>query len=196
MIFSSESSFPYFLTIVRCIQLLRDDKASVAIFPEGGIHDDRKFYPLKAGCFKIATKADVPIVVCTLLGTNHIIKNALRLKPSDVRLRLLEVIPAEELAGKTTVDIAQRVRGIMLADLAEKYPGCREGRVALRGVEGQGPSPSETPTPQREIAPRAFRGISDSAETARTAAKERTAVPTPHHRKGNALPSPATKTPD
>lgn len=104
-------------TIVRCIQLLRDDKASVAIFPEGGIHDDRKFYPLKAGCFKIATKADVPIVVCTLLGTNHIIKNALRLKPSDVRLRLLEVIPAEELKGKRTTEIAHYVHSIMAADL-------------------------------------------------------------------------------
>ena len=38
-----------------------------------------------------------------------------------MKLHLLEVIPAEELAGQTTVQIGQRVRELMLADLAEKY---------------------------------------------------------------------------
>ena len=104
-------------TIVRCIQLMREDKVSIAVFPEGGIHDDRKFYPLKPGCFKMALKAEVPIVVCTLLGTNHIIKNFLRLKPTDVRLRLLEVIPAEDLKGKRTTEIAHYVHDLMAADL-------------------------------------------------------------------------------
>ena len=104
-------------TIVRCIQILREDKASVAIFPEGGIHDDRKFYPLKPGVFKIALKANVPIVVCSLRNTNHIIKNALRLRPTDVHLHLLEVIPAEALAGKNTVEIAHYVHDLIASDL-------------------------------------------------------------------------------
>ena len=55
------------------------------------------------------------------------IKNLKKLKPLPrVQLHLLEVIPAEDLVGKTTVEIAQRVRSIMLADLAEKYQPVNE----------------------------------------------------------------------
>ena len=50
------------------------------------------------------------------------------------------------------------------------------GPMALRGVKGQRPLPSETSAPQREEPPRAFRGITDSAETAHSAPKEQTIV--------------------
>ena len=45
------------------------------------------------------------------------IRNFLHLKSTPVPLHLLEVIPAEELKGVTTVAISDRVRGIMAADL-------------------------------------------------------------------------------
>ncbi len=104
-------------TILKCIQILKEDKASVAVFPEGGIHDDRKFHHLRPGVFKIAQKANVPIVVCTLKGTLNVIPNLSKLKRSDVELNLLEVIPAEELKDVTTVEIAQRVYRLMADDL-------------------------------------------------------------------------------
>ena len=104
-------------TILRCIQILKEDKASIAVFPEGGINDDRKFHHLRPGVFKIAQKANVPIVVCTLKGTLNVIPNLPKLKRSDVELNLLEVIPAEELKGVTTVEIAQRVYRLMADDL-------------------------------------------------------------------------------
>ena len=108
--------------ILKCIEILKNDRASVAVFPEGYESKDGRLLPFRAGVFKIAQKAQVPIVVCTLQGTEHVIANLKKLKPIPrVRLHLLEVIPAEELSGKTTVEIAQRVRGIMLADLDEKY---------------------------------------------------------------------------
>ena len=65
----------------------------------------------------MAQKANVPIVVCTLQGTQHILPNAKKLRPTHIRLNLVEVIPAGELKGITTVDIAHRVHGIMAADL-------------------------------------------------------------------------------
>ena len=108
--------------ILKCIEILKNDRASVAVFPEGYESLDGRLLPFRAGVFKIAQKAQVPIVVCTLQETERVIANLKKFKPlPKVKLHLLEVIPAEELAGKTTVDIAQRVRGIMLADLAEKY---------------------------------------------------------------------------
>ena len=107
--------------ILKCIKIIKEDKVSVAVFPEGGTHHDDKLHPLKPGVFKIAQKAGVPIVVCTLNGTRGIVKNGLKLKPTDVTLHLVDVIPAEELAGKNTVEIADRVYNMMLADLGAEY---------------------------------------------------------------------------
>ena len=108
--------------ILKCIEILKNDRASIAVFPEGYESKDGRLLPFRSGVFKIAQKAQVPIVVCTIQGTESVFHNLKRLKPlPKVRLHLLEVIPVEELSGKTTVEIAQRVRAIMRSDLAEKY---------------------------------------------------------------------------
>ena len=104
-------------TILRCIQLLKDDLVSVGVFPEGYVSLDRLLHPFRAGVFKIAQKAKVPIVVCTLRDTHHIFPNAMKLKPTEVELRLLDVIPAQELEGVTAVQIAERVHKMMADDL-------------------------------------------------------------------------------
>ena len=104
-------------SIVRCIQLLKADEVSVGVFPEGGINDLRKFKRLKPGVFKIAQKANVPIVVCTLQNTHHVIGNLFKGKRTTVRVRLLEVITPQQMEGKTTVEIADYVHSIMAADL-------------------------------------------------------------------------------
>ena len=105
-------------TILRCIQILNEDKASIAVFPEGGIlSEDGKLHHFRPGVFKIAQKANVPIVVCTLKNTKDVVKNIKHLKPSSVEMKVLEVIPAEELKGVTTVDIAHRCYDLMAADL-------------------------------------------------------------------------------
>ena len=108
-------------TIIKCIQILKDDLASVAVFPEGYIHADRKFYPFRPGVFKIAQKANVPVVVCTITNTHNIIKNFLKFKPTDVDLHLLTVIPAEEVTAVKTVELADRIYKIMAEDLGEAY---------------------------------------------------------------------------
>ena len=105
-------------TILKCIAILKADQANIAVFPEGGIIKDGKLlHDFRPGVFKIAQKAGVPIVVCTLRGTREILKNVKKLRRSDVHFHLLEVIPAEELKGVTTTQIAERVHAIMAADL-------------------------------------------------------------------------------
>lgn len=108
-------------TILKCIQLIKEDKVSIAVFPEGGIKVKGKLSPFRSGVFKIAQKANVPIVVCTLKGSTYLIRNVLHGKSAHVRLRLLDVIPAEELKGVKTTDIAQRVHDLMQADLGEEF---------------------------------------------------------------------------
>ena len=108
-------------TILKCIQMIKDDLVSVAVFPEGGIKVCGKLSPFRPGVFKIAQKANVPIVVCTLKGTDQLFHNMKRFKPTHVRLHLVDVIPAESLKGRTTVDIAEQVHAMMLADLGPEY---------------------------------------------------------------------------
>lgn len=104
-------------TILRCIKILKEDKASVAIFPEGRINKYRKLAHFRPGVFKIAQKANVPVVVCTLQNTQDVLPRLFKLKSTVVKVHLLEVIPAEELQGVTTVDIAERVYQLMAADV-------------------------------------------------------------------------------
>jgi len=107
--------------ILKCIQLIRDDEVSIGVFPEGYTSKDGRLHPFRSGVFKIAQKANVPIVVCTIQNTRPIFQNLRKLKKTDVELHLVDVIPPEDLKGKTTVDIANRVYEMMIADLGEEF---------------------------------------------------------------------------
>ena len=104
-------------TILNCIRLIKEDKVSIGVFPEGYTSLDGLLHPFRSGVFKIAQKAGVPIVVCTLQNTQYVLKNALKLKPTTVELHLVGVIGAEELKGRTAVDIGEQVHKMMADDL-------------------------------------------------------------------------------
>ena len=104
-------------TILKCIQILKEDKASIAVFPEGYIHKDRKLHHFRSGVFKIATKTKVPIVVCTIRDTRTVLSKLKKLQPSSVDVRLLRVIEPEEYENITTVDLAEQIYQTMAQDL-------------------------------------------------------------------------------
>lgn len=104
-------------TILNCIRLIKEDKVSIGVFPEGYVSKEHQLHPFRSGVFKIAQKAQVPIVVCTLRNTYHIYENMPKLKPTDVELHLVGVIPPEELVGVTATDVGQRVYQMMAEDL-------------------------------------------------------------------------------
>ena len=114
-------------TILKCIQLIKEDQVSIAVFPEGYTSMDGLLHPFRSGVFKIAQKAKVPIVVCTLQNTQYIFRNAKRLKPTHVHLHLLDVIPAEEIAEVTAVEIGNRIHAMMAEDLGPN--------LVLRGAD-------------------------------------------------------------
>ena len=104
-------------TILNCIKLIKEDEISVGVFPEGYIRGDNLMHPFRSGVFKIAQKANVPVVVCTLQGTQHIYKNMKTWSPSFVKLHLVGVITPEEQQGRTAVDIAHEAYQMMAHDL-------------------------------------------------------------------------------
>lgn len=99
-------------TILKAIQFLKEDKTSIAVFPEGHRSEDGELQEFRSGSFKIAQKAQVPIVVCVLANTPAILKNLFR-KRTDVYLDVLDIIPAEDLEGVTTAQISSRVHDTM-----------------------------------------------------------------------------------
>ena len=105
-------------TILRCIQILKEDKASVAVFPEGGIlTEDGKLHHFRPGVFKIAQKANVPIVVCTLKNTLPVVPNILHLKPSRVQMDVVGIIDTDTVKQLKTVEIAEIAHDMMAQNL-------------------------------------------------------------------------------
>ena len=108
-------------TILKCIQLLKDDEVNIGVFPEGYCTTDGRLQHFRPGVFKIAQKTKVPIVVCTLQNTPEIFDNLPKLKPTDVQLHLVGVVRPEEYEGMTTVQISDMVFRMMLEDLGPDF---------------------------------------------------------------------------
>jgi len=107
--------------ILKCIQLIKDDAASIGVFPEGYCTLDGRLQHFRPGVFKIAQKTKVPIVVCTVNHTQEIFDNLPKLRPTDVDLHLIGVVQPEEYEDLTTVQLADRVFRMMLEDLGPEY---------------------------------------------------------------------------
>ena len=95
-------------TIIKAINTIKDDVASIAIFPEGYVSKSCELLPFRNGCFKIALKANVPIAVCVINNTQSITKNMFRRK-TVVDFRLLDVVYPEQFAGKNTAEIGDEI---------------------------------------------------------------------------------------
>ena len=106
--------------ILRCIQLVRDEKMNLAVFPEGWCTLDGRLQHFRPGVFKIAYKTKVPVVVCTLKNNRDMLKNLLHCKGTDVQFSVLEVIQPEEFLDVPTTELADQCYQIMAADLGSE----------------------------------------------------------------------------
>ena len=104
-------------TIITCIRVIQEDQVSIGVFPEGYTSMDGLLHPFRSGVFKIAQKAKVPIVVCTIQNTNKPFHNIKRLKHTDVHLHLLDVLQPEEFENVTAVELGSKIHSMMAEDL-------------------------------------------------------------------------------
>lgn len=102
-------------TILKAAELLKRDEVSVAVYPEGTRSKTCELLPFHNGVFKIAQRAEVPLVVVAVRGTENIHKNYIRHR-SDVWIDIIDVLSAEEIKGSRSKDIGDRV----YRDLEEK----------------------------------------------------------------------------
>lgn len=105
-------------TVIEAARLLKEDKASIGLFPEGYVSKSCELLPLRNGSLKIAYRGNVPIVVCVLNNTREIPKRMF-LHRTDVELRVLSVIYPDEYKDLTTVELGDRIHGEMETALEE-----------------------------------------------------------------------------
>ena len=108
-------------TILKCISMIKEDRASIMVFPEGYVSLDSKVRHFRSGVFKIAQKTNVPVVVCTMKGNPTVLPNLMRLKPSEVHMHLVDVISAQQVQSMSTIDLAEQVYEMMIADMGEEF---------------------------------------------------------------------------
>lgn len=107
--------------ILKCIQIIKNDQASICVFPEGYTSRDGRLQHFRSGAFKIAQKTQVPIVVCTVRNTLALFTNVKKFRRTDVDLHLVTVLQPEDYAGLSTVELAHKVYEIMISDLGEEF---------------------------------------------------------------------------
>lgn len=104
------------LTIQKAAAVLEKEQVSVGVYPEGTRSKEGVLLPFHNGVFKIAQKAEAAVAVIALDGTEKIHQN-FPLHHTDVCLRVLEVIPPEEVAHCRTAVLGDRVRELLEENL-------------------------------------------------------------------------------
>lgn len=99
-------------TINRAAKLLRKQEVSIGIYPEGTRSKNCELLPFHNGVFKIAQKAETPIVVLCMTGTEKIAKRT-PLRRTDVYLDVLEVFSAQGIKETKTEMIGTAVRRLI-----------------------------------------------------------------------------------
>ena len=95
-------------TINRAAKLLKRQEISIGVYPEGTRSKTCELLPFHNGVFKIAQKADAPIVMLSITGTEKIAKRT-PFKPTDVYLDVLEVFSGENVKNTKTEQISTAV---------------------------------------------------------------------------------------
>ena len=103
-------------TINQASKLLINDEVSVGVYPEGKRNYEEGLLPFHNMVFKIAIKANVPIVVITVKGADKIHKNY-PLHHSDVIIDVVEVISAEKVKTMKTSEIGDYIAELMSKNL-------------------------------------------------------------------------------
>lgn len=103
-------------TVNRAAGLLTAGEVSVGIYPEGTRNQADALLPFHNGVFKIAKKANAPIVVMSVAGTDQIRKNWYR-RRSEVKLHILAVIPAHEAEKIKTAELGEITKELITDDL-------------------------------------------------------------------------------
>ena len=104
-------------TIITAAKRLKDGNP-ISVFPEGTRSGSKEVSQFKNGIFKIAQKAESPIVVA-YVDNFYNVKKRFPLKTTKCLLRICKVIPYEEIKDLSTNEIGDMCRDIIIENQKE-----------------------------------------------------------------------------
>lgn len=105
-------------TINTVAELMRNHECSFAIYPEGTRSKSGQLLEFRNGALKAAKKANVPIVVATIEGTEQIARRT-PWRATDVYLTILDVVEAATVKETSTHDLGESIHAQMYAQLGQ-----------------------------------------------------------------------------
>ncbi len=96
-------------------------KCSVMFFPEGTRSPDGRIYRFNEGAFRLAIKEGVPVLPLAIDGSHSCLpKHSWRFgEPADIMLKVLPPVTTEGLQSGDTAALCEKVRGMIIAQVAE-----------------------------------------------------------------------------
>lgn len=95
-------------TIKRAAEIIKSQEASIGIYPEGTRNRSNELLPFMNGAFKIAKKADCPVVVAAIRNPELIAEN-MPFRKTDVYLDFIGVLDKKFISEHTTKEIGEIV---------------------------------------------------------------------------------------
>ncbi len=105
---------------------IKEDKASICIYPEGKRNYEEELLDFHPGSFKIAYRSKCPIVIASTANTTNIKKN-FPFKRTRVTFKIIEVLNYEDYKDKSTGEIARYAREIINEDLRANKINTKSG---------------------------------------------------------------------
>jgi 1-acyl-sn-glycerol-3-phosphate acyltransferase len=103
--------------IIDGVEILKNG-TSLVIFPEGTRSRSDIIGEFKAGSFKLATKANVPIIPITVNGSYRLMEqNNNRIKPADVELYIHPIVETANLTKEEELELPEKIKKIISSKL-------------------------------------------------------------------------------
>lgn len=103
--------------IIEGVKILKEGN-SLVIFPEGTRSKTGELLDFKSGSFKLATKAKVPIIPITIVGSSKIFEgNGNRIKPAHVKVYIHPPIYTKGLTKEEEDLLPEQVKAIVASKL-------------------------------------------------------------------------------
>lgn len=101
------------VTVHKAAELIKEDKFSIGVFPEGTRSRSHELLPFHNMVFRIAQEANAPILVVAVQGTEKVKKN-FPLRKNKIIINFVECIQTDEVQKLKTAEIGERVRSDFL----------------------------------------------------------------------------------
>ncbi len=138
--------------LIKGRQYLRD-RCSVMFFPEGTRSRDGRVHPFTDGAFRLAIKAQVPVLPLVIDGTQDALPtHSWKYSAATVRLKVLPPVPTTGLTRADTEALREQVRSLIIEQLAlwrNASPDALDATVptVIDQDAAKTPAPAGTPEP-------------------------------------------------